>query len=128
MGSNTCPYCKEEIKAEAIICKHCHTKLHYTPAERLLAAIQYRLGYAHAPGITIGPISPCKAACYGRQLSGAQLQECLDNCDAIEYLAIVAERLVKELNETIIDVVWKKGDIDPLPFEKLVRERFSRPS
>ena len=55
------------------------------------------------------------------------LQECLDDCKAAKLIAIVAERLKRELDFTIEDIIWGGGDIDPLPFEKAVRERFSHP-
>ncbi|KON26927.1 hypothetical protein AC481_06255 [miscellaneous Crenarchaeota group archaeon SMTZ-80] len=39
MSNNVCPYCKEEIKTDAIIYKHCHSKLHISFAERVFSAI-----------------------------------------------------------------------------------------
>lgn len=79
--------------------------------------------------ISIPSFSPCKAACYGdyaKHRDKKLLNECLDDCRAAEAIAAVAERLNRELSDTIIDVIWGGGDIDPLPFEKMVRERFSR--
>ena len=75
-------------------------------------------------------VSPCKASCYAqyaKHQNEVQLNECLDDCRADEAVIAVAERLHTELCDTFIDVVWKGGDIDPLPFERMVRERFSHP-
>jgi len=36
--------------------------------------------------------------------------------------------MVEELCLSFIEIVWKYGgDIDPLPFEQEIRERFSQP-
>ena len=33
MKETQCPYCREEIKPEALTCKHCHTRLRLTKEE-----------------------------------------------------------------------------------------------
>ncbi len=33
MATRICPYCKEKIKRDAIICKYCHKELDPLPAE-----------------------------------------------------------------------------------------------
>jgi hypothetical protein len=40
-------------------------------------------------------------------------------------IALLVEELHREFNETIFDVIWGGGDIDPLPLEIEIRERFS---
>ena len=127
MKSARCPYCKEEIKANAMICKHCHERLYWSREELVMAAISEKI--LKAPGISfaITSVSACGALCYAKFAgSKVRLNECLDNCKAIEAIAALAERMQRELIVTFADIVWGGGDIDPVPFEKLVRERFSR--
>ena len=126
MDNNECPCCKEEIKAGAIICKHCHTKLDITRAERVISAMQL----TPSPVVSTPSFSPCEGVCYATFQAPedkGKLEECLDECRALEAIAALADRLNQELNKTIIEIIWEGGDIDPLPFEKKVRERFSQP-
>ena len=128
MGNNLCPYCKEEIKADAIICKHCHTMLHRNSKQMVLSEIAVQFRRSHI--IDAGPISPCKAACYANYANHQNkklLNDCLRDCEAASAVAAIAEKLEKELFETFIDIVWTGGDIDPVPLESSVRERFSHP-
>jgi len=127
MKNAQCPYCKEEIKVEAMICKHCHERLYWSREEVVMAAISEKLRVAASASITIPSVSACGALCHGK-FSGDKvaLKECLDNCKAASFAATVAEKLQRELIITFADIVWGGGDIDPIPLEKSVRERFSR--
>lgn len=127
MKSAQCPYCKEEIKADAMICKHCHERLSWSREELVMAAISERIRIAAGTPIPMPSYSICRAHCYGTHRNEiAALNQCFKDCEAAEAIAAVAERLHKELIVTFADIVWGGGDIDPLPFEKSVRERFSR--
>jgi hypothetical protein len=127
MENTTCHYCKEEIKAEALICKHCHERLSWLKEELVMAAISAKI-QAAAVSVAIPSVSACGALCHSKFAGNkARLKECLDDCKAAEAVALVAEKLHKELVITFADIVWGGGDIDPVPFEKAVRERFSRP-
>jgi hypothetical protein len=124
MDDNICPFCKEKIMPDAIICKHCKKRINRTIQEMTIAAI--REGVEHTIPKPSG--SPCEAFCYAKfHNHKALLQECLDDCKAAAMIAMVAERLNKELIVTMEDIIWGGGDIDPVPFEKAVRERFSHP-
>jgi len=127
MKNNSCPYCKEEIKPNAIKCKHCHASLHPTRKEMAIAEITERI-MLPPPAITKPSGTPCKALCYVKFGSNkVRLNECVDDCEAASAIATVAEKLHRELFETFIEVIWGGGDIDPIPFEKSVREHFSPP-
>lgn len=124
MDNISCPYCKEEIKADAILCKHCHTSLPGTREEMVIAEITEM---APAPAIKRS-VSAAEALCYFKfRNDKVALQQCLDDAKIASGIALVAEKLHRELSKTIVDVVWGGGDIDPIPFEKSVKERFSRP-
>ena len=123
-----CPYCKEAIKPDAMICKHCHERLYPSREERVMAAILQRIQMAVGTPIAVPSVTACGASCYAKHAKNkARLDQCLDDCRAIEALAAVAERLHRELVLTFAERVWGGGDIDPVPFEKAVRERFSQP-
>jgi hypothetical protein len=128
MKSAECPHCKEEVKAEATICKHCHERLRFSREERVMAAIMDRARVAVGAAVTIPAVSACGAFCHAH-FSGdkVRLTQCLDDCKAAEAAALVAERLHRELTLTFADIVWGGGDIDPLPLERAVRSRFSSP-
>lgn len=137
MESAECPYCKEEIKADAMICKHCHQRLFRSREERVMAAIWERIRIATGAQFAVASYSiteiatpsrsKCRALCYGRfRHEPAGLHQCFNECDALEAITAVGERLFGDLMVTFADIVWEGGDIDPLPFEKSVRERFSR--
>jgi hypothetical protein len=128
MKSAHCPKCKEEIKADAMICKHCHERLSWSREEVVMAAITERIQIVAGTLFTIPEVSACGASCYFHFTSDkVRLNECLDGCKVASAIAAVAEKLQRELILTFADIVWGGGDIDPIPFEKSVRERFSRP-
>ena len=129
MKSTQCPYCMEEIKADAMICKHCHERLYWSQEELVMAAIfeRIRLAVSVVPRFDVPSVSPCGAFCHAKfARDKVRLNECLDDCKAAEATAAVAEMLHRELIVTFADIVWGGGDIDPVPFEKSVREHFSR--
>lgn len=127
MKITQCQYCKEEINPDAKICKHCHERVSWTKEELVMSAISERIKMAVSSLITIPEVSACGALCHSKFANNkARLNECLDNCKAIEAIALVAEKLQKELYVTFADIIWGGGDIDPVPFEMSVRERFSR--
>ena len=122
-----CPYCKEEIKADAMICKHCHERLYRSPRELVMAVALERIRMVVTSSI-IPSVDPCGALCYAKfSHSKPALNECLDNCKAAEAVALVAEKLHREFVAILADIVWGKGDIDPIPLERAIRERFSQP-
>jgi len=128
MKSDFCPYCKEEIKANATVCKHCQSSLWPTRRHMAIAEIAKRINVAPISGSAIEEnISPYKAWCYFKHGSDkAALNECLDDAKAASAVAIVAERMHAEFFDSMWEYLLGKGDIDPIPFEKFVRERFSR--
>lgn len=128
MRLTECPYCKTEIKAKAVICANCHERVYQERAAFIMDAVLSRIQHVAAETAVKPTVSACGAACYS-QFAGDQvlLNECLDNCRLASAVAEVAERLHRELVVTFADIVWGGGDIDPLPLEKQVRKRFSRP-
>ena len=126
MDTDTCPFCKEEIKIEAILCKHCHSPLKVSPAERILYL--YRWVTPILPPLSTPSLSPCKGLCYAKfKDDKSGLKQCLRECEAEAATAIIMAKLQRELDLTFEDIIWGGGDIDPKPFEREVRKRFSNP-
>lgn len=128
MKFTECPFCKEEIKEKAKICKHCHETVYRSREELIMDTIMERLQFVvRAAPITKPSVSACGALCYSKLSSdNVLLNECLDECKLASALAIIAEKLQRELVLSFAEIVWGGGDIDPLPLEKLVRDRFSK--
>jgi len=126
MDKTNCPFCKEEIIAGALICKHCHERILWTKEERIIDAISRRLKLLNRIEYTVPAFSPCKGFCYGVYKNNESgLKQCLKDCEAYEAIALLAERMNRELFDTFADIIWSGGDIDPIPFERAVRKRFS---
>lgn len=130
MEKKACPFCKEEIQAVALVCKHCRTRLRYTRAEQVLTTILQSANINHLPpslDLPTGPISAWEALCYFKfPKDSIERQECLEQAMASAIIKEFTERMVKELTFTIFDVIWGGGDIDPIPWEREVRKRFWR--
>ena len=125
MKNNTCPYCKEEIKVEAIKCKHCQSKLQITFAEKVFSVLHIE----SLPVVRKSSVSPCEGYC--SRFTGRAFTTCLQECEDAANIAAAMEYLNRELHVTFWDIIWGRGDADPLPmekipFEKEVRKRFSR--
>jgi len=118
-----CPYCKEVIQVKATLCKHCHSRLRIeNPVERFIHS-RYQIEPIR---LDVGSYSPCKSTCVG--LTDKAYQQCIKDCEAAEAQAWMANRLNIELNDIFIDIILENGDIEPVHFEKMVRERFSHPT
>jgi hypothetical protein len=125
------PFCQEEINASAIICKHCHQRIYRTRQERLLSEILER---SYGPNITYLPspisrpsVTACGASCYASfHNDKRKLNECLEECKLISALSLLYEKLHAELILTFTDIIWQGGDIDPVPLEREIRQRFSQ--
>jgi hypothetical protein len=127
MGKNECPYCKEEIDDNAVICKNCGARLKWSKKEMIMSEITSRVEKIPI-NIYKGPVSGFTAWCYGMYGSNSVLlSQCLEESRGASAIAAMAEKLQGELMMTFYDIIWGGGDIDPPRFEKLVRERFSRP-
>jgi len=130
MSKAFCPYCREEIHLEAVNCKHCHTRLRISREEKIISAVAVKLNQIPPGAISIPSGSACEAACHSRfakHRNKALLTQCLDDCKAAEAVALLAEKLQRELFDSFLDIVWGGGDIDPVPLEKNIRERFAQP-
>jgi hypothetical protein len=127
MTEEQCPYCREDIKSGATICKHCRSTLKTSREVALAAAISEGLRAGVGIGVESKPISDCEALCVAK-FSGHKvaMSECLDNCKAISMVRMVAEKLQRDLASALAEHVWGGGDIDPLPLERSVRDRFAR--
>ena len=127
MENTQCPYCFGEIRATAKICFHCCERLYHSREEIIIGAILEQVKFVVDSQISKPSVSACGAFCYAKHShDNVRLQECLDECKLASALSAIAAKLQKELILTFADIVWGGGDIDPLPFENLVRERFSR--
>ena len=122
-----CPYCKGKVFAEATLCKHCRSRLHYDRREMIMAEITRRVEDSLVSNLR-APISDHTAFCYGRY-SGNKvlLNQCLEEAKETSAVAAMAEKLHEELLLTFYDIVWGGGDIDPVRLEKETRERFRHP-
>ena len=129
METEKCPLCREVINSDAIICKHCHERVFLSRADFIMSSINDRIRIAMAGAKELKQeISHSEALCYVKfSHDQVALKECLDECKLANALAAIAEKLHRELNITMAGIIWGGGDIDPLPFEKAVREQFSRP-
>lgn len=129
MPTTSCPHCKEEIKKGARICIHCRERLHTSKSDLIMDTVIKRLQIC----MGVVPEKPTAvsdgaAFCYGRFGDNHTLvNQCLREQEEAEAIAAGAERLHRELVRTMAEIIWGGGDIDPIPFENAVRERFRVP-
>ncbi len=129
MGKKSeCPFCLEDIKPDAVVCKHCKEKLQWSREEIVVSAVRARVRQlAEAPEVKPS-VSAGGAMChslYARLKKKRKLEECLESVRLASAIAEIADQLLRELVVSFEDIIWERGDIDPKPFEISVRERFS---
>jgi hypothetical protein len=121
MSQKQCPSCRGDISADALVCMHCGAQLRRSRAEMMVAAVaevDFRL---HIPS------SQCAARCETvYKDDNAARQQCLADCNAAGAMAEVAGRMHRQLAKTVFEVLWSRGNIDPVPdlTEQIIR-RFS---
>ena len=64
MKQTTCIYCKEEIREDAIRCRHCYSDLVTTFEQQATAVILGRHYIFHEPSLIKPSGSACDALCY----------------------------------------------------------------
>jgi hypothetical protein len=69
----------------------------------------------------------CEASCLAAfRENKAALQQCKDDCKASAMLAEIAERMHRQLAKNFFEVIWTKGNIDPVPdLAKQIIARFA---
>ncbi len=129
METIQCPFCGEEISADALICPHCHERVRWLREELVMNAItdRMRLVVEEASQPTFKKsVSAAEALCYYKfSRNKAKLRECLDDAKINAGIAALAEKMQKELFHSFRDIVWGGGDIDPLR-DPLLAETYIR--
>jgi hypothetical protein len=124
METISCPFCKEEVMADAVLCKHCRSQLKRNHTDMAIAAVIAR-GRVEPPAIFKPSGSEREAWCYFRFGNDkVALQQCLDDSKAEQAIEFLLENLHRELDLTFIEIVWGGGDIDIELLEEELRERF----
>ena len=93
--------------------------IEYIPAENAWSPVE-------APGYMMINCFWVSGQFKGKGNAKRLLQECLDDAKAVYMMKVIMEKLHRELDLTLHDIIWGGGDIDPRPLEREIRERFSR--
>ena len=96
-----CPYCKEDVNADAILCKHCHSSLGGDPRALLMSSVHGRMKETlQQVNPELLPQLPPQNASAGTILcyfkfgdNQVALKECLDNVRATAMVAALADKL-----------------------------------
>lgn len=127
MNSEPCPFCKEPIKPEALVCPHCQQRVSWLREELMMAAVARGIRAATGDFVDASSVTGCKAFCVSRYRNDrVGRQQCLDNCEATSAVELIAEQLQRDLVRAFAEIIWGGGDIDPVPLELAIRERLSR--
>ena len=136
MAESACPFCKEAIKSDAALCKHCRSWLGSSREGMLMSALSAPSDAASnvqlagaRPGIlaSMPSVTDCNAWCIWKHRGDkVGLRKCLDDCKAQSAIKALAEKLHFDLQMTFFEIIWKGGNIDPKPLEKAVREQFAK--
>jgi len=117
-----CPSCRSEIDAQAATCARCGLAVRRSRAEMMIAAVS-----VVTRGFRIElPSSDCAVRCHSVfKDDPAGRQQCLDDCAASAAIAELAARLHQKLAKDFFEVIWTRGNIDPVPeLVKQVVQRF----
>jgi hypothetical protein len=100
------------------------TQLRRTRAEMMAEAVS---AVIRDFKISIPHPTECGAACLAAfRDDSVRLKECMDDCKAAAMLAELAERMHRQLVKNFFEVIWTKGNIDPVPdLAKQIIARFA---
>ena len=127
MNSRICPFCKKQIQPEAAVCGHCHAQVRRSRAEMMIAAVTSTYSAYLARVEIISLPTECEGWCaYLWRSDNANKEHCVTDCKLASQAATLAAQLHRQLYRTFVEVLWVRGNIDPLPdLERLTRERFA---